>query len=57
MAELSTKNEENEKWWKKKILTVDFTSKFILLGNEKVESRERERENFLEIDINRGKKF
>lgn len=57
MAELSTKNEENEKWWKKKILTVDFTSEFILLGNEKVESRERERENFLEIDINRGKKF
>lgn len=57
MAELSTKNEEDEKWWKKKILTVDFTSKFILLGNEKVESREREKENFLEIDINRGKKF
>lgn len=57
MAELSTKNEENEKWWKKKILTVDFTSEFILLGNEKVESREREKENFLEIDINRRKKF
>lgn len=57
MAELSTKNEEDEKWWKKKILTVDFTSEFILLGNEKVESREREKENFLEIDINRGKKF
>lgn len=57
MAELSTKNEEDEKWWKKKILTVDFTLEFILLGNEKVESRERERENFLEIDINRGKKF
>lgn len=57
MAELSTKNEEDEKWWKKKILTVDFTSEFILLGNEKVESRERKRENFLEIDINRGKKF
>lgn len=44
MAQLSTKNEEDEKWWKKKILTVDFTSEFILLGNEKVESRERERE-------------
>lgn len=57
MAELSTKNEEDEKWWKKKILTVDFTLEFILLGNEKVESREREKENFLEIDINRGKKF
>lgn len=57
MVELSTKNEEDEKWWKKKILTVDFTSEFILLGNEKVESREREKENFLEIDINRGKKF
>lgn len=57
MAELSTKNEEDEKWWKKKILTVDFTLEFILLGNEKVESRERERENFLEIDINREKKF
>lgn len=50
-SETFQREKRDEKWWKKKILTMDFISKFILLERKSWIKRER---IFLEIDIKKS---